>query len=144
MRIEVQGENAQATVQATIAFTSAGGTGALESVAIANAGYGYWADGSAVALGGTTDGTVNYTVDGSGSLATVEIAAVGTANTEATVDLGDAPAANPPVSYARIINSRHVKTFASTGINATTWAWPLTSPVDTGRGGFAEAEIDRQ
>jgi len=145
MHIEVQGENAEAVRQATANITSAGGTGALETVEIADGGYGYWADATAAALGGTTDGTVDYTVDGNGSIATVTINAAGAANTQANgINLGAAPDANPPLAYARIINAHHVKTYASTGINATTFAWPLSAPVDQGRAGFSEATIDTQ
>ena len=140
MQVIVTPENATATVQATIAFTSAGGTGALLTVSIADAGYGYWAPGTAVALGGTTDGTVDYTVDGNGSLATVTRNADGSANTQAgsPVALGDAPAANPPVGNARIINARTVKTF---GPNGNTYDWPITGPFGSGTSTLTQADI---
>jgi hypothetical protein len=143
MRIQVTPENATATVQATVDITSAGGTGALTNVTINNAGYGYWADGTNVALGGTTDGTIDYTVDGNGSLATVSINTAGSANTQANgIDIGDAPATNPPVQYARIINARQVKCFPAVG--GSTFAWPALAPLGGFRGPHGEADIELQ
>lgn len=143
MQVEVQPENAQAVVQAEIAFTSAGGTGALLTVSIAVAGYGYWAPGTAVALGGTTDGTVDYTVDGNGSLATVTRNSDGSANTQAgsPVDLGDTPDADPPLQSARIINARTVKTFPAIG--GGTFLWPIVG-ADDGAGPSGRTEADLQ
>ena len=86
MQVLVTPENAVTPLQATVTFTAAGGTGALATVAIAEAGYGYWTAGTNVAIGGTSDGTINYTV-ANGSLATVSINTAGTANTNATVEL---------------------------------------------------------
>ena len=144
MHIEVQGENAQTPTTANIAFTSAGGTGALTSVQVDNvaAHYGYWADGTNVAIGGTTDGTVDYTVDGNGKIATVTINTAGSANTQADspVALGDAAAANPPLQYARIMNAHHVKTF-----EGSTFAWPAAGGDGSGgRAQFTEGDIDTQ
>lgn len=140
MRVTVTPENATATVQATVDIVSAGGTGALTDVTINNAGYGYWTDGTNVAIGGTTDGTIDYTVDGNGSLATVSINSAGTANTQATgLDIGDAPAANPPIQYARIINARQVKCFPAVG--GSTFAWPALAPLGGFRGPHGEADI---
>lgn len=146
MRLEVTAENAQTPTTANIAFTSAGGTGALTSVQVDNvsAHYGYWADGTNVAIGGTTDGTVDYTVDGSGKIATVTINTAGSANTQADspVALGDAAASNPPAQYARILNANQVKTFPRVG--GSTFAWPTTAPLGGFRGRFSEADPDTQ
>ena len=149
-RLPVTPENAQGTVQATVTTTTVGGAGtALDTVVIANAGYGYWTDGTGVSLA-AGDGTINYTVDGNGSLATVEVANAGTTNTAGTLAIGDAPATNPPVQYARILNARLVKTFPAVG--GSTFAWPVDGgQPDSGaigvggfRGGFGEADPDTQ
>jgi hypothetical protein len=140
MQVTVQPENAQSTVQATVTFTAAGGTGALLTVVIANAGYGYWSPGTGVDIGGTSDGTIDYTVS-NGSLATVTINDAGTANTDATVDIADAPLADPPLESARIINARTVKTFPAVGGN--TYLWPIVG-VDDGAGPSGRTEADLQ
>ena len=146
MRISVQGENAQVPTTANIAFTSAGGTGALLTVDVDNvaAHYGYWADGTNVALGGTTDGTVDYTVDGSGKIATVTINTAGSANTQAgsPVALADTAAANPPLQYARIINAHSVKTY-----EGSTFAHPAAGGDASGGRGWrpwTEGDIETQ
>lgn len=141
MRVEVQGENAQTPTTADIGFTSAGGTGALLTVFVDNvaAHYGYWSNGTNVAIAGVTDGTVDYTVDGSGKIATVSINTAGSANTQAgsPVALADAALANPPLQYARIINARTVKTF-----EGSTFAWPAVGGDGSGgRGPFTEADL---
>jgi hypothetical protein len=135
MQVLVTPENAVTPLQATVTFTAAGGTGALATVAIAEAGYGYWTAGTNVAIGGTSDGTIDYTV-ANGSLATVSINTAGTANTNATVDIADAPAANPPTQSARIINAHQVKTF-----EGNTYVWPTNSPLGGARGDYPEADI---
>ena len=135
MQVVITPENAATTVQATVTFTAAGGTGALLTVVIANAGYGYWLPGTNVALGGVSDGTVDYTVS-NGSLATVTINTAGSANTDATVNIADAPAANPPISNARIINARQVKSF-----NGTTYDWPIVAPLGPDTTGMPQADI---
>ncbi len=137
MHIEVQGENAQVPTQATIDITQTAGV--IDSVAINNAGYGYWADATGVAVPGGTGGTVDYTVDGNGSVATVVINAGGTGYSNSTQNLGTADA-NPPLQYARIINSRLVKTF-----EGSTFAWPAAGgDASGGRAQFTEGDIDTQ
>jgi hypothetical protein len=140
MQVTVQPENAQAVVQATVSYTLSGD--ALDTVAIANAGYGYWAAGTGVAVAGGTGGTIDYTVDGNGSLATVVVNAGGTGYTgTGPDDIGDAPDADPPLQSARIINARTVKTFPAVGGN--TYLWPIVG-VDDGAGPSGRTEADLQ
>jgi len=138
MQVVVTPENAETPRQATIAITAAGGTGALLTVTIVDAGYGYWAPATGDSQAGG-DGTIDYTVS-NGSLATVVINNAGSANTDGTVNIGDTPAANPPTENARIINAHTVKTFGG-----NTYAWPVVAPLGgrPGRGSsaFTEAEI---
>jgi len=124
MQVVITPENAVATRQATIAITGTGGTGTLLTAVIVDAGYGYWAAGTNVAIVGGPDGTVDYTVS-NGALATVSVNGIGSANTDGTYDIATAPAANPPVSNARIINARQVKSF-----NGTTYDWPIVGTND--------------
>lgn len=141
MRVEVQAENAETPLTANIAFTSSGGTGALLTVSLDNAAYGYWAAGTNVAIGGTTDGTVDYTV-ANGRITSVTINTAGSANTQAgsPVALADAAAANPPLEYARIINARQVKTF-----EGNTFDWPITAPLGTpAPNGLTQADLQTQ
>jgi len=143
MRVDVQAENAVTPVPANIAFTSAGGTGALLTVTLDNVAYGYWSPGTNVALGGVTDGTVNFTV-ANGYITSVTINTAGSANTQAgsPVALADTGLANPPLQYARIINARQVKTFPAQG--GTTYDWPITAPLGAGPTGMTQANLGSQ
>lgn len=127
MQVTVTPENAQTPTTANIGFTSASGTGALLTVFVDNvaAHYGYWTNGVAVGIAGTTDGTVDYQV-ANGKITAVQINAAGVANIEAEspVALDDAALADPPVQSAKIINARTVKTF-----EGTTYDWPPTAPL---------------
>lgn len=128
MQITVTPENAVTPVTAQIAFTSTSGTGSLLTVTLDNpsVAYGYWAAGTAVDIGGTTDGTVDYTVDGSGRIATVTINSAGSTNTQSgsPVALADTAAANPPVQSVSKLQARTVQTF-----EGNRYDWPVTSPL---------------
>ena len=137
MQVTVQAENAVTPLTAQIAFTSAGGTGALLTVDLDNVAYGYWTAGTNVAIGGTTDGTVDYTVSG-GYITSVSINTAGSANTQAgsPVALADAAATDPTIEAARIINARQVKTF-----EGNTYDWPITAPLGAGDTGMTQADL---
>jgi len=138
MQVTVQPENAQSVVQATVTITQTGGI--IDTVVIANAGYGYWAAGTAVSIAGGTAGTLDYTVS-NGSLASVALNGAGTGYSDSTQNIGDAPDADPPLQNARIINARTVKTFPAVGGN--TYLWPIVG-VDDGAGPSGRTEADLQ
>jgi hypothetical protein len=143
LRIDVQPENAQTPLTAQIAFTSNGGTGVLETVAIDNpaAHYGYHANGTAVGIDGTVDGTVDFTV-ANGKIVSIVINSAGTTNTQAESPnpLSQAAAANPPLQFARIINARTVKT-----IEGNIYLWPIVGSDDgAGPSGRTEADLGEQ
>ena len=140
IQVEVTAENAQTPTVAQIAFTSAGGTGALLTVSIDNpaAHYGYHASGTNVGIDGTTDGTVDFTV-ANGKIVSIVINTAGSGNTESESPnpLSQSAAANPPVQSARIINARQVKTF-----EGNTYDWPATAPLGTAIvGGLTQADL---
>jgi len=141
LRLPVTPENATATVQATVTFTDT--AGAIDDpITSFTGGYGYWADGTGVVVaGGGGDGTVDYTV-ANGVIVTMVYAAGGSGYTGGTQNIADAPAANPPEQYARILNARQVKCFPQEGGN--TFAWPTTAPLGGDRSGFTEADPDTQ
>jgi len=140
MQVIITPENATATVQATVSFTDNGG-GAVLTVDSFVGGYGYWANGvGVIILGGGGNATIDYQVS-NGSIVAVQLigSPAGTGYTTSTQDIADAPAANPPVSNARIINARTVKNF---GPNSTVYDWPITAPLgSTTPGGRAQADI---
>lgn len=127
MQITATPENAQTPTTATIAFTSAGGSGALQTVAVDNvaAHYGYHANATNVDIGGSTDGTVDYTV-ANGKIVSVVINTAGSSNDDSgsPVALADAAATNPPLESVSNLQAHTVRTFEGNRFD-----YPITSPL---------------
>ena len=141
MQVEVQPENAQPIATATV--TIVGGGGAMTSVVVADGGYGYWTNETAIALIGGPDGTIDYQV-ANGSIVAVQIAAAGAANADGTYDVAaTGQLADPPLQSARIINAKTVKTFGPTATQGETYLWPIVG-ADDGAGPSGRTEADLQ
>jgi hypothetical protein len=136
MQVVVTIENAETPRQATVTVTSGGG--AITAVDILDAGYGYWAGNTGVSVG-TGTGTIDYTVDGNGSLLAISSFTAGATNPDGANNIGDAPAGTPPLENARIINARTVKTFGPAG---NVFDWPIVAPLGPATpGGRTQADI---
>ena len=134
MQVEVQAENAVTPRPATVTYTLSGD--ALDTVTIADAGYGYWANDTGVAVADGTGGTVDITV-ANGSVVSVGNITGGSGYAGTGPSELGAEAANPPLQSARIINARTVKTF-----EGNTFLWPIVGTNDgAGPSGRGEADL---